>query len=127
MSTIKMAEGHHTITPYLIVKGVEKQIEFLKKVFNAEERLKIPRSEGVVAHCEMQIGDSSLMMADVTSDFAQCNAMLYVYVENTDEAYQRALDAGATTIRAPFDEAYGARSAGVLDPFGNSWWFATLK
>ncbi|MDB5283299.1 MAG: hypothetical protein JWO06_2374 [Bacteroidota bacterium] len=85
------------------------------------------RSENVVAHCEVRIGDSVIMMADTTDDFATCNAMLYVYVENTDEAYQRALDAGAKGIRAPQDEEYGARSAGVLDELGNIWWMATLK
>jgi PhnB protein len=127
MGNIKMAEGHHTITPYLVVEGVDKQIEFLKQVFNAQERLKIPKSEGVVAHAEVNIGDSVVMMADATEQFKITNGMLYVYVENTDESYKRALDAGATSIMEPFDEAYGARSAGVKDPFGNQWWFATLK
>jgi PhnB protein len=129
MSTPKMAEGHHSVTPYLVVKGAEQQIDFLKKVFNAEEKFKMlrPDSGGAIMHCEIQIGDSRIMLADVTPEHTQCNAMLYVYVENTDESYQKALNAGATSLRAPVDEDYGARSAGVLDAFGNKWWFATLK
>jgi uncharacterized glyoxalase superfamily protein PhnB len=126
MSNLKMAEGHHTVTPYLIVGGAEKQIEFLQQVFNAEVTEKIMRSEGVIMHAEIKIGDSVIMLSDSTDEFRKQNAMLYVYVENTDEAYNRALKAGATSVRAPQDESYGARSGGVKDPFGNEWWFATL-
>lgn len=127
MSNLKMAEGHHTITPYLVVAGAERQIEFLQKVFNNVEIVeKMMRSEGVIAHAEIKIGDSVIMLSDATNEFRKQNAMLYVCVENTDEAYNRALKAGATSVRPPQDESYGARSGGVKDPFGNEWWFATL-
>lgn len=122
-----MEEGHHTVTPYMVVRGAEELIGFLQKVLNAGVKLKMMRSEGVIMHAEIVIGDSCIMIADATPEHKQCNAMLYVYVENTDETYQRALDAGAKPVRAPQDETYGARSGGVADQFGNTLWFATLK
>jgi PhnB protein len=126
MATVKpIPEGYHTITPYLIVEGVPKLIDFLKSVFGAEEMERFTDSEGEVMHAEVRIGDSVLMMGGAKGDWKAMPASLYIYVKDTDAAYNRALQAGATSINEPSDKFYGDRNAGVKDPFGNLWFIAT--
>jgi uncharacterized glyoxalase superfamily protein PhnB len=126
MAVLKMAEGHHTITPYMIVPGAAAMIGFMEKVFGAQVKLIVPRGEGVIMHAEVLIGNSVVMIADTTPQFSTVNAMLYIYVADTDATYTQALAAGAASVRQPQNEAYGARSAGITDPWGNTWWLATL-
>jgi PhnB protein len=76
-------------------------------------------------HAEVRIGDSILMMGEASEEFPPMPGSFYVYVEDTDAAYQRALDAGAETLMEPADQFYGDRNAGVWDSCGNSWWIAT--
>ena len=118
-------EGYHAVTPYLVVRDVNGLIAFLQKVFDAKEGERMPRPDGSIAHAEVRIGDSTIMMGEAIGSEEIMPAMLYVYLEDTDTAYQRALAAGATSLREPRDEFYGDRSAGVQDPFGNQWWLAT--
>ena len=126
-SKLHMAEGHQTVMPYLIVSGAENLIDFLKEAFDAEERLQIPRSENTIMHAEVMIGGSTIMLADSTSEYQPAPTNLYIYVDDTDKRYAQALTAGAVSVREPFDEEYGARTAGVKDRVGNTWWLATLK
>ena len=118
-------EGHHTVTPYLVVEGVPKLIDFLKQAFGAEERLRMPRPDGTVMHAEVRIGDSMVMMGEPMGEWKPMPGMLHLYVDDTDSLYKRALQAGATSLREPSDEFYGDRAAGVRDPSGNHWWIAT--
>ena len=118
-------EGHHTVTPYLVVEGVPKLIDFLKQAFGAEERLRMPRPDGTVMHAEVRIGDSIVMMGEPMGEWKPMPGMLHLYVDDTDSLYKRALQAGATSLREPSDEFYGDRAAGVRDPSGNHWWIAT--
>jgi PhnB protein len=119
-------EGFSTVTPYLIVVGADKLLTFLKAAFEAEERLRVPTTDGKIVHAEVRIGDSPVELADSTDQFPPMTASLHIYVPNCDAVYTRALEAGGKTIRAPMDQAYGERSGGVLDPCGNQWWIATL-
>jgi PhnB protein len=120
-------EEYHSVTPYLLVEDAEGLIEFLKATFGAEETGRIPGKDGKIGHAEARIGDSIVMLADAsTSDSGQAmSAMVVVYTEDVDKTYQRALEAGASSLREPADQFYGDRNAGVRDAFGNHWWIHT--
>jgi len=115
------------VTPYLTVKGVAGLIDFLKTTFDATEKEVLRRADGSIHHAEMQIGDSVVMMGEASGEWQPTGASLYVYVPDTDATYQRALAAGATSLREPVDQFYGDRSGGVKDAWGISWWLATHK
>ncbi len=118
-------EGFHTVTPYLMVQGAQKLIEFLKQAFNARETERMAQPDGTITHAEVRIGDSIIMLAEAAGQWKPMPTGIYLYVEDTDAIYQRALAAGATSIMEPADQFYGDRNAGVQDPSGNQWWIAT--
>lgn len=120
-------DGYHTVTPYLLVKGVASLIDFLKQAFDAIEIHRTALPNGAVMHAEMQIGDSRVMMGEVPQDHGPMPAMLYLYVPDVDALHAKALRAGATLLNAPIDMFYGDRAGAVKDPTGNSWWIATHK
>ena len=117
--------GSHSITPYLVVEGVPKLIEFLKQAFGAEELGRMARPDGGVMHAEVKVGDSKLMMGEPMGDWKAKPCSLYLYVEDVDAVYQRAIQAGGTSVREPSDQFYGDRTGGVIDPCGNYWGIAT--
>ncbi|MCI0531127.1 MAG: VOC family protein [candidate division Zixibacteria bacterium] len=127
MSVKPIPDGYHVVTPYLIVKGVDKLLDFMQKTFDAKvvERHAMP--DGNVMHAEAKIGDSIVMMGEAMGNFAPIPAGMYIYVEDTDKTYQKALAAGATSTMPPADQFYGDRNAGVKDMCGNQWWIATRK
>lgn len=116
--------GYQTIMPYLIVKNAANFLAFTQKVFNAEEKIKHMRDEQIIMHAEVMIGESIIMFADSTGQHTERTAGMFVYVENADETFKKALDEGATSLTPLSDQPYG-RSGGVLDPFGNTWWITT--
>jgi PhnB protein len=118
-------DGYHSVTPYLIVEGAADLIAFLKAAFGAQEFHRFAAPGGRVGHAEVWIGDSAVMLGDARAEWAPMPSMLYLYVENVDSLYQRAIDAGATSVQPPADQFYGDRSAGVKDAWGNLWWIAT--
>jgi uncharacterized glyoxalase superfamily protein PhnB len=118
-------EGYHTVTPYLIVDGASKVIEFLKAAFDAEVKEFLPAPGGKVGHAEMRVGDSTIMLGDGGENWPAMPAGLYIYVRDADATYKRALEAGATSVMEPADQFYGDRNAGVRDSCGNLWWIAT--
>jgi PhnB protein len=123
MANARVPDGFHTATPYLAVPDAQKQIEFMKQVFGAEEKLRMPNADGSVGHAELRIGDSVIM----TGDAGELRPMLYLYVDDVDAVFKKALETGATAIREPADQFYGDRSAQVKDPLGNIWFLATAK
>ena len=128
MSNVKaVPEGYHTITPYLIVEGADKLIEFLKAAFGATVMMTTAGPDGKVGHTEMRIGDSVLMLSEARGEWHAMPVMLYLYVEDADTAWQKAIDAGATSVMPVQDQFYGDRSGGVKDMCGNQWWMATHK
>lgn len=116
--------GYQTVMPYLIVKDAAKFSEFVQRVFNGEEKLRHMRDEKFIMHAEIIVGVCTIMFADVTEQFEERTNGLFVYVENADETFQKALDEGAASLMPPADQPYG-RSGGVTDPFGNTWWITT--
>ncbi|MGH2454359.1 MAG: VOC family protein [bacterium] len=124
MTVKPVPEGYHTVTPYLIVRGVPQLLDFLKRAFDAVETERQTR-DGVVTHAEVRIGDSVVMMGEAGDRNPPKPAMLYLYVKDADALYNRALQAGATSARELADEFYGDRVGAVKDSGGNEWWIAT--
>lgn len=117
--------GMGAVRPYLF--GSLETPEFVKQAFNAQELERSGSGEGF--HVELQIGDAIVVLETGGGEFAATadRAAVYVYVDDVDACYERALKAGATSLAAPEDKPYQERGAGVKDPFGNTWWIATYK
>lgn len=125
MAVKPIPDGYHTITPYLVIQGAPRLIDFLKQAFEAQETERITQPDGTIGHAEVRIGDSVVMMAEARGEWKPMPSAIYLYVNDTDAVYQRALQAGAISTMAPANQFYGDRSAGVQDPSGNQWWIAT--
>ena len=124
-STSSIREGYHTVTPYLIVQEAAQLIDFIKQVFDATEMFRGTGSAGGI-HAEMRIGNSMIMVGGGGAWKGEPSpATLYLYIDDIDTVYQRALQAGAASITEPADQDFGDRLAGVKDAFGNVWYLAT--
>jgi PhnB protein len=99
----------------------------MKQAFDAREVERMAMPDGTIRHAEVKVGDSMIMMGDAGGDWKAMPASLYLYVDDADATYRRALQAGATSLMEPADQFYGDRNAGVKDPVGNIWWIATHK
>jgi PhnB protein len=117
-------KGFGTVTPFLTVKDAARLIEFMKQAFGAQVAFRMDGPNGTVAHAEVKIGDSMLMIGEAPEG-QEMRAMLHLYMPDTDVVYKSALNAGAVSIREPADQFYGDRSGGVRDFCGNQWWIAT--
>jgi uncharacterized glyoxalase superfamily protein PhnB len=136
MAVKPIPEGYHTLTPGLTVKGAADAIEWYKRAFGATEksRMVLPGTQ-LVAHAELKIGDSILFVHDEMPHHKVAwpkgkevpPAGLYMYVENVDGTYKRAVEAGARSVSAPKDMFWGDRYAHVVDPSGHHWGIATHK
>jgi PhnB protein len=124
-ATGHVPEGMHTVNVYLHPHGAPQVIDFLKRAFGAVEVDRAESPDGVVHHSRMRIGSSVVEMGEAHGEFQPMPTMLYLYVEDCDALYRRAVEAGATSLNPPADQTYGDRSAGVQDPFGNQWYLAT--
>lgn len=126
MAVRAIPEGFHSVTPYLVVHDVPKLIDFVRQAFGAAEVHRTATPDGKVMHAEVQIGDSRVMMGEAR-DMPPIPAMLYLYVEDVDAVYDRAIRAGGISVTPPTDMFYGDRSGGVKDAHGNQWWIGTHK
>jgi uncharacterized glyoxalase superfamily protein PhnB len=120
-------EGFNTVTPYLIVEGAVQLIDFMVRVFGAEEIRRDLHPNGTIMNAEIRIGDSVVELAEAGDAWSPMPGALHVYVQDTDDVYHRALQAGAISLYPPADMDYGERSAGVKDPVGNHWYLATYQ
>jgi len=118
-------DGYHTVTPYLVVPSVRGQIEFLTKAFGAETTEQLEAGDEEPRHAEVRIGDSIVMIGLAGEGNPGSSSMFYLYVEDCDALYGRAVAAGATSVKEPSEAFYGDRNGAVADPFGNQWWLAT--
>ena len=126
-------EGYGTVTPYLIVDGAARAIEFYRQAFGAEETFRMEGPGGKVGHAEIKIGDSHVMLADEHPEmgargpqsFGGSPISLVLYVEDVDATVSRAVEAGAKLTRPVANQFYGDRTGGVEDPFGHAWYVAT--
>jgi uncharacterized glyoxalase superfamily protein PhnB/8-oxo-dGTP pyrophosphatase MutT (NUDIX family) len=119
-------EGFHTVTPYLIVNGAARLLDFVQQAFGAEILYRMDRPDGGgIMHASFRMGDSILECSDARPEFPAMPTGLHVYVEDADAVYAKAMAAGATSLRAPDDKFYGDREGDVVDPCGNQWYIAT--
>jgi len=128
-------QGYNTVTPYLIVKGAAQAIEYYKKVFGATEVMRMEQPGGKIGHAELKIGNSVIMLADENPNMGQGHASattigtspvsIYVYLPDVDRVVERAVAAGAKTLKPVQDQFYGDRSGFIQDPFGHLWGIAT--
>jgi PhnB protein len=122
----KIPGNYHTVMPYLILKNAAGFIDFTQKVFDAKETHRAMRDDHIIQHAEVMIGDSTIMFADSTEQYPPQTGYLFIYVDDADKRYQKALEAGAQKVTELADQSYG-RSGGVMDPFGNTWWITSVK
>ena len=133
MAVRPIPEGYHSVTPYLIVKGAAKAIDFYKKAFGATEIMRFPGPNDTIAHAEIKIGDSPVMLADegqgsgyrAPDVHGGAPVSLMVYVENVDKVFDQAVSNGAKSTRPVEDQFYGDRLGTLVDPFGHTWSLAT--
>jgi PhnB protein len=122
MSVPGVPEGYRTLSPYIVVEGADELIEFVSKVFGTEVRRRMTGEAGGL-HCELELGDSVLMVGE--GGGMSFPAMLHVYLDDADAVYERALAEGATPAAEPHDTSFGDHRAAFDDRWGNQWWVAT--
>lgn len=113
---------YHTVTPYLIVTDADAELTFLKAAFGATEVMCQRNPDKTVAHAEITIGDSLVMLGQAGGQWKPLSAALYLWVDDVDATYARALRAGARSESEPEDKPYGHRNGGVVDQNGITWW-----
>ncbi len=126
-------DGYHSVTPYLIYKNAKAAIEFYKHAFNAVHTILLEGPGGTVAHAEILIGNSHVMLADESPEFGAISAEtlggsavhMMIYVEDVDAAFAQAVAAGGTELHPLKDQFYGDRTGTIQDPFGYQWTLAT--
>lgn len=135
MSAKPIPEGYHNVTPYIIVKGAAKALEFYKKAFGAEELMCMSDPDGGIAHAEFRIGDSPIMLADENPEWGNRSpqslngspVIIHLYVNDVDKVAASAIAAGAKVLMPVQDQFYGDRSGRFQDPFGHLWIVSTHK
>ena len=134
MAQVKpIPDGYHKVTPYLIVDGAAKAIDFYKKVFGATEKMRMPSPGGKVGHAELTLGDSMIMLADEHPEMGAraphagggSGVSLMVYVPDVDATVATAVAGGAKVVRPVETQFYGDRMGTIDDPFGHRWYVAT--
>jgi uncharacterized glyoxalase superfamily protein PhnB len=126
---MNLPQGYQTVMPYLLLNGALSFIEFTKEVFLAEVKLSMHKMHDdgkTVIHTELLIGDSTIMVADANTEWPAQTSNLFIYVENADVTYHKALANGARTLMELSDRNYG-RTCGITDPFGNVWWITSVS
>jgi uncharacterized glyoxalase superfamily protein PhnB len=118
-------EGYHTVTPFVIVKGAARLIDFMREAFGAQETGRVVGEDGAIGHAEVRVGDSVVMMFDSKQGWPVTPAFLRLYVEDCDATYRQAQQAGATSVTTPTNMPWGDRVCRVRDPLGNLWWIMT--
>lgn len=126
-------KGYHSVTPYIIVKKASQAIEFYIKALGAQEIMRFSMPNNKIAHAEIEINGSRIMIADENLErgaqspeaYGGSPISLHLYVENVDKMVQQAVNAGAEIERKPEDMFYGDRIASIKDPFGHQWYIST--
>jgi PhnB protein len=107
------------------VQGAGKLIDFMKAAFDAQETVRMPMPDGSIGHAELRIGNSMIMLGEARDQWKAMPTSLYLYLEDVDAVYARAVAAGGTPVSEPKNQFYGDRSGSVQDMCGNFWWMAT--
>ena len=133
MTVKPVPEGYHSITPYLGIDKAAEAIEFYKKAFAATEVMRLAMPDGGIGHAELRIGDSAIMLGTpcdqgpLSNPDASPSVGLHLYVNDVDQSFRQAIDAGATVVSEVKDQFYGDRTGTLKDPYGHLWFLATHK
>ena len=133
MGTKPIPEGYQTVTPYLSVDGAAGAIDYYKRAFGAKERVRMSAPGGKIGHAELEIGDSLVMLSDpfpqattrTPKELGGTSGSVFMYVEDVDAVFKKAVDEGATITMEVADQFWGDRFGAVTDPFGHVWTIAT--
>jgi PhnB protein len=132
MAKVKpIPDGFHSITPYLVIKGADRAIEYYKKAFGATEILRMEGPDGKVGHAELKIGDSIFMLGEEMPQTGYRSPQggspvgLMLYVNDVDHVFKQAVSAGGRVDKEIKDQFYGDRNGSLYDPFGHLWTIAT--
>jgi PhnB protein len=128
-------EGYHTVTPYLTVNDAARAIDFYHRAFGAREVSRMSGPGEKIGHAELKIGDSTIMLADempgggcrAPQSLGGTSVNIFLYVEDVDSVFNKAVSAGAKADAQPADMFWGDRYGRLTDPFGHSWSVATHK
>jgi len=119
-------KGYTTISPYLVIAGAQRVIDFLKKAFGATDLRRYDMPDGTIMHAEVRIDDTVVMMGDGGPEWPPFSSFLHVYVPDVDATYRRALAAGGVSVQEPVQKPGDPdKRGGVKDPGGNTWWIST--
>ncbi|MGZ0150433.1 VOC family protein [Kribbella sp. WER1] len=122
----KIPGGKSTVTPYVVVKGADRFLEFVERTFEVQTSGRFTNEDGTVGHAEITVGESVLMSFDAAPEWPVTPAFLSVYVDDVERTYERALEAGATVVTELMSSRItGDRGGRVKDPVGNIWWLQT--
>jgi PhnB protein len=135
MAVKPIPDGYYTATPYLIIKGAARALDFYKQAFGAQELMRFPMPDGKIGHAEIKIGNSPIMLADEFPEMGHKSpeslggspVSLMLYVPDSDKTFAQALKAGGKELQPLKDQFYGDRSGTLTDPFGHVWTVATHK
>ncbi len=116
---------HSSVSPYLIVDGAHRTIDFLARTFGATELMRVSSDDGTIRHAEVRLDDTVLMLADAVPGWPAVAAHVHIYVADVDATYRQALAAGATSIQEPVKKEDADKRGGVRDAGGTTWWIAT--
>jgi uncharacterized glyoxalase superfamily protein PhnB len=119
---LEPGKKYHTVSIWIATRSTDKVIRFLTAAFNARELGRVYNPDGSIGHAEVQIGDSKILMFDLQPGWPAFRSLIHLYVENADDLYEQALNAGARSMTRVTTHSWGDRGGRVLDPFGNIWW-----
>jgi PhnB protein len=118
-------DSYRTLTPYLVVPDADAELTFIKTAFGGTEQSCQRNADNSVMHAEIKIGDSLVMLGQSNDQWKALTGAFYLWIDDVDGTYAKALQAGATSQSAPEDKPYGHRNAGVVDTNGITWWLAS--
>jgi PhnB protein len=131
MAVKPIPDGYTSVTPYLIVKGADRALDYYKMAFGADELMRFNGPDGKIMHAELQIGSARLMLADEMPDHKSPETLggsgsgLMLYVTDVDQTFERAVAGGGKSMKPVENQFYGDRSGSLIDPFGHVWTIAT--
>ena len=121
---MSLPEGHHTITPYFTVTDADQLIKFVVVVFGGDIVVENRYSDGTIQHARIRIGDTVMMLNQSNENYAANASQMYLYVEDVESVYSKAISQSAVSIMEPNNREYGDHIAGITDPCGNTWCIA---
>ncbi|MGP4931398.1 VOC family protein [Pseudoalteromonas nigrifaciens] len=135
MAVSAIPKGYHSITPYLIINGAQQAIDFYCAAFDAQLVMQMPMPEGGIAHAEIKIGNSHIMISDMCpnahfkspTELGGTPVSIMLYVDDVDTVFAKTIALGAKEIRPVHDQFYGDRAGTLQDPFGHVWTIGTHK